>query len=84
MNIKEPDTDTRVLSEKKLAEELGLSPWSVRNLRLKLGLPHFRTSRRIFYRLDTVRAWMADQEEHSSNKFIESEMGKYGKLRRVR
>lgn len=84
MNLKKTDMDSRVLSEKELADELGISPWTVRSLRLKLGLPHFRTSRRIFYRLDTVQTWMTAQEEQSSNKFTESEIGEYGKLRQVR
>lgn len=72
-----------VLSEKELAVELGLSPWTVRNFRLKLGLPHFRTARRIFYRLDAVKAWMTEQEQ-ASNKIVEHESQEYGKLRRVR
>ncbi len=84
MNIKKTDVDSRVLSEKELAYELGLSSWSVRSLRLKLGLPHFRTSRRIFYRLDTVQAWMAAQEEQSSHKFVKSEIIEYGTLRKVK
>lgn len=81
---KKTDMDSRVLSERELADELGISFWTVRNLRLKLGLPHFRTSWRIFYRLDTVKDWMAAQEERSSNKFVESETTGYGTLRQVR
>lgn len=81
---KKTDMDSRVLSERELADELGISFWTVRNLRLKLGLPHFRTSRRIFYRLDTVQEWMSAQEKRSSNKFVESETTGYGTLRQVR
>lgn len=72
-----------VLSEKELATELGLSPWTVRNLRLKLGLPHFRTAKRIFYRLDVINAWMTEQEQANKN-IAEYEPQEYGKLRRVR
>lgn len=53
----------RVLSEKELAEELGMSHWTVRTWRLQLGLPHFRTAGRIFYRLESVQAWMSEQEQ---------------------
>ncbi|MDF2788006.1 MAG: Helix-turn-helix domain [Neobacillus sp.] len=53
----------KILSEKELASELGLSQWTVRTLRLQRGLPHFRTSGRIFYRLESVISWMDKQEE---------------------
>src|SRR4051794_15827087 len=52
----------RVLSEKELADELGLSPWTVRGMRLKEGCPHFTIGSRIFYRLESVLAWMAVKE----------------------
>ena len=52
-----------VLNEKELAEKLGVSYWTVRLWRLKLGLPHFRTEGRIFYRWEPVMKWMEDQEK---------------------
>ena len=57
----------KVLSENELAQHLGLSPWTIRNLRLQQGLPHFRTSGRIFYRLASVEAWMSEKEQLQNN-----------------
>ena len=57
----------KVLSEKELALELGLSPWTVRTLRLQSGLPHFRTAGRVFYRLESVNAWMDRMESGTSD-----------------
>lgn len=74
-------TVAKVLNEREIAAELGLSPATVRRLRLQLGLPHFRTAGRIFYRLETVLAWMDKQEQSSSQ---EPEEVRYGVLRSVR
>ena len=52
----------KVLSEKELASELGVSPWTVRGWRLKKSLPHFRTAGRIFYRMSSVEQWMDNEE----------------------
>lgn len=73
-------TMTKVLSEKELAKELGLSPWTVRTLRLQSGLPHFRTAGRVFYRLESVVKWMDCQER--GEKVVESNPV-YGTLRRI-
>lgn len=70
----------KVLSEKELACELGLSPWTIRTLRLQSGLPHFRTAGRVFYRLESVLAWMDRQECSDKESHPETE---YGKLRRI-
>jgi len=56
-----------ILSEKELASELGISPWTIRGWRLSAGLPHFRTAGRIFYRMNSVLAWMDREEERNSN-----------------
>jgi hypothetical protein len=71
----------KVLSEKELAVELNLSPWTVRTLRLQAGLPHFRTAGRVFYRLESVKSWMDAQEQ--ANQKHDPELILYGKLRRV-
>lgn len=55
----------KILSEKELANELGLSSWTIRTLRLQKGMPHFRTAGRIFYRMETVERWMEEQEKSS-------------------
>ena len=57
------NTIDRCLSELEVAETLGLSYWSVRQLRLQQGLPHFKCGRRIFYRLQTVQTWLEHQEQ---------------------
>ena len=54
-----------ILTEKKLAEKLGLSYWTIRGWRLQLGLPHIRTAGRIFYRLESVEKWMQEKEQSS-------------------
>ena len=59
----------KVLTEKELAVELGLSPWTVRTMRLQKGLPHFRTAGRIFCRLHSVEAWMDNQEKGRVQEF---------------
>lgn len=75
----------RLLSEKELADELGISPWTVRTLRLRQNLPHIKSSdkksARIFYRLDNVMKWMAEQEKTNSKK-DEKNTGP-GTLRRI-
>lgn len=71
----------KVLSEKELAAELGLSPWTIRTLRLQKGLPHFRTAGRIFYRIEVVTAWIEAQEKTGNKAAPESE---YGTLRAVK
>ena len=71
----------RIYSEKELAKELGLSYWTVRKFRLELGMPHFRTEKRVFYRLDPVLKWI-DAKEQSSRCEPET-TEQYRKLRRV-
>lgn len=71
----------KVLTEREIAAEMGVSPWTVRNWRLQLGLPHFRTAGRIFYRLETVLTWLDKQEQASQP---EPEQDQYGTLRRIR
>ena len=53
----------RCLSEQEVAEYLGLSYWSVRQMRLQQGLPHFKCGRRIFYRQESVQRWLEQQEQ---------------------
>ena len=56
----------KVFSERDLAAFLGVSPWAVRSWRLKGGLPHFRVSRKVFYRLNAVMEWMKSEEDKHS------------------
>lgn len=58
-----------ILTEREIAERLGVSYWTVRSWRLQLDIPYFRTAGRIFYRLSSVEKWMDRQEEKTvSNK----------------
>ncbi len=73
-------TVAKVLNEREIAAELGLKPATVRRLRLQLGLPHFRTAGRVFYRLESVLAFL-DKQEHICQTEPEQETGT---LRRVK
>ena len=60
-------TDNRVLTEKQLADYLGVSYWTVREWRLQEDdpLPTVGTGR-ILYRLKTVFAWMDRSEQRNA------------------
>lgn len=70
----------KVLNEKELACELGISFWTARRMRLQEGCPHFTVGSRIFYRLETVLNWLNGQER--SKPQSRPETG-YGQLRRI-
>lgn len=61
-----------ILTEKKLAQKLGLSYWTIRGWRLQLGLPHIKTAGRIFYRLESVEKWMEEEEQANRQEVTES------------
>lgn len=52
----------KVMTEKQLAEELGLSVWTIRKMRIQKGLPYFGTAGRILYRMESVLKWIENQE----------------------
>ncbi len=56
----------KIFTEKELATFLNVSPWTIRNWRLKAGLPFFGTAGRIFYRYEAVVKWMEQEEERNS------------------
>jgi len=58
---------TKVYSEKEIACELSVSPWTIRLWRLQAGLPYFRTVGRVFYRLESVMQWMDAEERRNAN-----------------
>lgn len=60
-----PRAAHQILTEKELAAELGISYWTVRRWRVKEGLPNITLGSRILYRLDTVLAWLDEQEQES-------------------
>ena len=59
------DSD-RLLSEKELSRLLGLTVFMVRKMRIKLGMPFIRAGTRIFYREQSVRRWLSQQEDTAS------------------
>ena len=59
---------TAILSEKELAAQLGMSYWTIRDLRLRQGLPHFRCGKKVLYRLTTVLEWIEQQEYASTQR----------------
>ncbi len=58
----------KIYSEKELADTLECSQWTIRLWRLQAGLPHFRTSGRIFYRMEAVLRWMDEEEQKNVNR----------------
>ena len=56
----------RLLSEKELAQMLGITTFMVRKMRTQTGLPFIRAGFRIFYREQSVRNWLNAQETRVS------------------
>ena len=50
-----------VLTERECAERLGISYWTLRQMRLQEKAPHILLGHRIYYVYDTVVAWLAQQ-----------------------
>lgn len=69
-----------IVKEKELAEKLGLSPWTVRRMRLQENMPYFKVGKSIFYNFETVCKWIeAKEKETTEEKPIKE--SQYGKLR---
>jgi len=66
------------LSEKELSVELGLPYTTIREMRLGGKCPYFNVGKRIFYRLETVLAWIKKQEKAKEPEQIQHE-----KIRRI-
>jgi len=64
----EDDRILKIYSEKEIANVLGVSQWTVRLWRLQRGLPCFRTTGRIFYRMKSVVDWMDREERKNSGQ----------------
>ena len=59
------DTD-RLLSEKELSQLLGVTLFMIRKMRIQLGMPFIRAGTRIFYREQSVKRWLSQQEATAS------------------
>lgn len=68
-----------ILTEKKLAEELDISYWTVRRMRTEKGMPYLSIGKRIFYNYDSVCQWISKQETTATvDKSLQ-----YGCLRQI-
>lgn len=54
-----------VLTEKECAKRLGLSFWTLRQMRIYGDAPHIRLGNRIYYVFDTVVEWLSQQASES-------------------
>ena len=50
-----------VLTERECAERLGISFWTLRQMRLQENAPHIRLGSRIYYVFDTIVEWLSQQ-----------------------
>ena len=73
----------KVLNEREVAAEFGVSPATVRRWRLQLGAPHFRTAGKIFYRISSLLSWIEKMEQNSSQEAEPEEVG-YGGMRVIK
>ena len=60
------DTVEKYMSEKELAETLGVTRYIVRKWRKHEGLPFITAGTRFLSRLSRVKAWL-DKKEHSED-----------------
>ena len=57
----ENEADKVMLTEKECAKRLGLSFWTLRQMRIYGNAPHIRLGQRIYYVYDSVVAWLSQQ-----------------------
>ena len=72
----------QIFNEREIADYFGVSPATVRRWRLQFGMPHFRTSGRVFCRLEKILEWM-DKMEQSGSQEAEPEET-YGGMRVIK
>ncbi len=61
-SIMQESVDVKVvLTERECAARLGISFWTLRQLRIQENAPHILLGHRIYYVYDTVVAWLAQQ-----------------------
>lgn len=75
--------DLHVLNDKELAKVLDptgkiVTPWTIRKWRIEGGMPSFSVGRRIFYRLESVLAWISSKEQGEPEP-----QKQYGVIRRI-
>lgn len=65
---KQLEKQNTVLNDKELALKLDptgkiITPWTIRTWRLQGGMPSFSVGKRIFFRLESVLAWIDKREK---------------------
>ena len=71
----------KLLTEAELANELGLSAWTVRRWRLSEELPFIKIGGRFLYRIESVEYWLESREATSGVIQLTSETGKIRPVR---
>lgn len=83
-NEKEIEKQNTVLNDKELAKRLDptgkiVTSWTIRNWRLQGAMPSFSVGKRIFFRLESVLAWIDEKE-----KRVEEPKIQYGLIRKIK
>ncbi|MBG9549294.1 MULTISPECIES: helix-turn-helix domain-containing protein [Cytobacillus] len=55
----------KTLTTQEVADYIGVHPDTIYTMVREKQIPHFRVRRRIFFSLETINAWMRDQEQKS-------------------
>ena len=59
--MQESVDDKVVLTERECAARLGISYWTLRQMRLQEKAPHIRLGSRIYYVFETIVEWLSLQ-----------------------
>ena len=83
LNEKQLEKQNTVLNDKELAKILDptgkiVTSWTIRNWRLQGGMPSFSVGKRIFFRLESVLAWIDKKEKGAEEPEL-----KYGVVRKI-
>jgi len=71
----------RVLNEKELAVELGISYTAVRTMRQKENCPSFNIGKRVFFNLHEVLSWIKKKSYEKTKE--QEKQNQYGTMRRI-
>ncbi|MCS0823168.1 helix-turn-helix domain-containing protein [Cytobacillus firmus] len=55
----------KTLTAQEVADYIGVHTDTIYTMVREKQIPHFRVRRRIFFSLETINAWMRDQEQKS-------------------
>lgn len=55
----------KTLTTQEVADYIGVHPDTIYTMVREKQIPHFRVRRRIFFSIETINAWMRDQEQKS-------------------